>query len=380
MNHQPFKIGFDAKRAFLNKTGLGNYSRLVIQSLAENFPKNEYYLYTPKTGLENKYGFLNGLTKLYVKTPAANSIKSFWRSKSIIQDLKRDEIQLYHGLSQEVPLGIKKSGIKTVVTIHDLIYIKYPQYFNFINRKIYEWKARMACTNADFVVSVSEQTKADLIRYFGISPQKIKVIYQGCDPIFRKPQNDAVKEAVRKRYNLPQKFILNVGTIEARKNLLLVVKALKNIPIEISLVVVGRQTKYGALVKNYVVKEALQNRVLFLQDVDFNDLPAIYQIAEVFVYPSRYEGFGIPIVEALCSATPVVAATGSCLEEAGGPDSLYVDPDDDASFAHQINIILQDDQLKAKMKAKGLEYARQFEEKNVAQNLMKVYRQALNYA
>ncbi len=378
MNHELKNIGFDAKRAFLNKTGLGNYSRSAIKALAKYFPENNYFLYTPKIGFENKPDFWLNINQIEIKTPHQKFFKSLWRSKSIVADLKRDQIQLYHGLSQELPLSIKKSGIKTVVTIHDLIYLKYPEYFGLINRKIYEWKAKTACETADLIIAVSEQTKTDLIQYFQVSPQKIKVVYQGCDPAFRVQQNEAVKKAVRLKYNLPSKFILQVGTIEARKNLLLTVKALKNIPANVFLVVVGRQTDYINLIKNYLVKEALQNRVLFLSTVSFRDLPAIYQLAAVFVYPSRYEGFGIPIVEALCSGTPVVAATGSCLEEAGGPDSLYIDPDDDASFTAQINLILQNDQLKSKMKTKGLEYSLRFEEKNIAQNLMNVYRQAIN--
>lgn len=380
MNHTPLKFGFDAKRAFLNKTGLGNYSRATIKALAGSFPENEYYLYTPKAGQKQQPDFLFDGSNTHIKTPAKKVLKSLWRSKGIVADLKRDGIRLYHGLSQELPFNIKKSSIKTVVTIHDLIYLKYPEYFSWASRKIYEWKARTACKNADMIIAVSEQTKIDLIRHFNISPQKIKVVYQGCNPAFRVQQKDVIKEAVRAKYHLPQNFILNVGTVETRKNLLLAVKALKNISVVFSLVIIGKQTKYAEMVKNYVVKEALQNRVLFLADVSFKDLPAIYQLARVFVYPSRYEGFGIPIVEALCSGTPVVAATGSCLEEAGGPDSIYVDPDDAVSFADQLNLILDNDQLQSTMKTKGLEYALQFQEKNIAQNLMNVYQQALNHA
>ena len=380
MNHQLLKIAFDAKRAYLNKTGLGNYSRGVIEALAEFFPENEYHLYTTKVGGGFGTRFFGLLKSIHVHWPKTKVFKSLWRSSGIVKDLLRDQIQLYHGLSQELPIGIKKSGIKTVVTIHDLIYLKYPNYFGWINRKIYEWKARNACANADFVIAVSQQTKVDLISFFNLNPEKIMVVYQGCDPAFRQTQNDAVKEAVRKRYHLPQKFILNVGTIEARKNLLLVVKALKNISPDVALVIVGRETEYAELIKKEVVKEALQKRVLFLNNVPFNDLPALYQIAQVFVYPSRYEGFGIPVLEALCSGTPVVAATGSCLEEAGGPNSFYVDSDNEVELAEKVNLILQNDQLKSKMKTQGLEYSQQFQEENIAKNLMNVYQQALKNA
>ncbi len=380
MNHQLLKIAFDAKRAFLNKTGLGNYSRTTIQALAKQFPQNEYFLYTPTVGEETRPLFLFSLENIQVKTPAIAIFKSFWRSKGIIKDLKRDKIQLYHGLSQELPIGIKKSGIKTVVTIHDLIYLKYPKYFDWTDRKIYERKARNACENADLVIAVSEQTKADLISFFNINSEKIKVVYQGWDSDFTMKEIDALKQSVQKRYQLPQKFILNVGTIETRKNLLLVVKALKNIPADVSLVVIGRETEYAEKVKKMVVKEALQKRVIFLKNVSSYDLPSIYHLAQVFVYPSRYEGFGIPVLEALTSGTPVVAATGSCLEEAGGPDSFYVDPDDAVGLAEKVNLILQNDQLRLKMKAQGLEYAKRFREENVAKNLMDVYQQALNNA
>lgn len=380
MNHQPIKIGFDAKRAFLNKTGLGNYSRTIIQALAKHFPQNEYFLYTPKVSAETEPNFLHNLKNVQTKTPASGIFKFFWRSKGIVKDLKRDKIRLYHGLSQELPTGIKNSSIKTVVTIHDLIYLKYPEYFSRINQKIYEWKARNACTNADLVIAVSEQTKADLTSYFNINPQKIKVVYQGCDPAFRETKNDTVKEALRLKYQLPPKFILNVGTIETRKNLLLLIKALKNIHQEVSLVVVGRETQYAELIKKEVIKEALQKRVLFLKNVSAEDLPAIYQMAEVFVYPSRYEGFGIPVLEALCSGTPVVAAKGSCLEEAGGPDSFYVDPDNEAKLAEKVNLILQNDPLKSKMKTNGLEYSQRFREENIAQNIMNVYQQVIKNA
>jgi len=155
---------------------------------------------------------------------------------------------------------------------------------------------------------------------------------------------------------------------------LLLVKALPTIENHIPLVVVGKPTKYLKLVKEYLLANKLNNRVIFLHDVEFADLPAIYQLAKVFVYPSRYEGFGIPVLEAIISGTPVIAAKGSCLEEAGGDSSVYVDPNDPIDLADKLNAVMSNEQLREKMIAKGKEYSLNFEDAKLADQLMKLYK------
>ncbi|WP_431200929.1 glycosyltransferase family 4 protein [Mucilaginibacter sp. P25] len=178
---------------------------------------------------------------------------------------------------------------------------------------------------------------------------------------------------------MPNRFILSVGTIEERKNLLLTVMALKNVN-DIPLVVIGKETQYTELVKTYITANNLNHRVIFLKDVTFAELPAVYQLASVFVYPSRYEGFGIPVLEALNSGTPVIAATGSCLEEAGGPGSLYVNPDDDIGLAEKLNQVLSDDDLRQTMITKGRAYAANFTNDKLSLQLMQLYQNILNHA
>ena len=183
--------------------------------------------------------------------------------------------------------------------------------------------------------------------------------------------------SVRKRYGLPDgRFILYVGTVEERKNVLLAVKALSAIDKDVPLVIVGRETGYADIVKNYVAKHRLGDRVLFRQ-IHFADLPATYQLASVFVYPSRYEGFGIPVLEALCCGVPVVSATGSCLEEAGGEGSVYVDPDNVEEMADALNNILGDASLRRTMIEKGFCHASQFTRDSIAKNTMNVYQKVL---
>lgn len=367
------KIGYDAKRAFLNNTGLGNYSRWLIKAMAGHYPGNEYFLYTPRVKLNSRLNFLCEYKNLITITPESKFFTSWWRSKGIVKDLKRDGIEIYHGLSHELPSGIDKSGIKSVVTVHDLIFMRLPHNFGAVSRRIYEAKVKYACKAADRVIAISQKTKDDIVELLGTDADKIEVIYQSIDPIFTITQNAEQKESVSSKYQLPKQFLLSVGTIEPRKNLLLLAKALKHIN-DIPLVVVGRPTKYLDEVKQYLTANNLTNRVIFLHDVEFADLPAIYQLASVFIYPSRYEGFGLPILEALNCSVPVIAATGSCLEEAGGPASLYVNPDDDKGLAGKINVILGDDTLKQNMIAQGLQYAANFAEDKLSAQLMQLYK------
>jgi glycosyltransferase involved in cell wall biosynthesis len=373
------KIGYDAKRAFYNNTGLGNYSRWLIKGIASFHPSSTLYLYTPKAKANPRLNFIGDHPNIHTVTPKSKWFTSWWRSCGIVKDLKRDGIELYHGLSHELPSGIGQTGIKSVVTVHDLIFMRYPKQFGPVNYRIYLAKIKHACRVADSIIAISQKTKDDLVELLSIDPKKIEVVYQGCDPSFAIEQTVAQKSAVKEKYNLPDNFILSVGTIEERKNLLLTVKALKKVD-DIKLVVVGKKTKYTEQVKAYLTANNLNHRVIFLKDVTFAELPAVYQLASVFVYPSRYEGFGIPVLEALNSGIPVIAATGSCLEEAGGPDSLYVNPDDDAGLAEKLNTVLNDDGLRQTMITKGRAYAANFIDDKLSRQLMRLYQNILNHA
>jgi glycosyltransferase involved in cell wall biosynthesis len=316
---------------------------------------------------------------LKIIAPGGKLLKSLWRSKGVVKDLKRDSINIYHGLSAELPRGLKKSSIKSVVSVHDLIFLRFPQYYGKVNRSIYTAKLKHACKVADRIVAISERSKADLVDLLDISPEKINVIYQGCDPAFKVMCTPEQKQAVRKKYGLPIDFILNVGTVEERKNLWVLVRALSFLS-DVKLVVTGRQTAYVDEIKKHLSKHQLNKQVIFLNNADFADLPAIYQSARLFVYPSRYEGFGIPVLEALASGTPVIAATGSCLEESGGPDSLYFAPDDHIALSEKIHQALNDEELRKNMITKGREYSLNFDDEKLAAQLATLYENLENHA
>lgn len=375
------KIGFDAKRAFTNFTGLGNYSRSTVKILADFFPSNSYYLYNPRVPDEHQIKFLDlpHHSDVHIKIPKSffyELFPSLWRRMGITKDLVKDQLDIFHGLSHELPLGIEKTTIPSVVTIHDLIFLRFPQYYKATDRKIYASKFKHACEVADLIIAISEQTKKDIIHFFNIDEKKIRVVYQSCASVFHQKVNDMMLMKVRVKYKLPEHFLLNVGTIEKRKNAMLIVKALKNTDENIPLVIIGRETSYVEELKDYLKVNHLEHRVIFHHKITFDELPIIYNLATMFIYPSRFEGFGIPIIEALQCGVPTIAARGSCLEEAGGHACIYVEPDDVDGMSNAINTLLKEQKDEARI-IEGKKYVERFNQQKIADDLMKVYQELI---
>ncbi len=368
------KIGFDAKRAFYNRGGLGNYSRSTIDMLSKYYSKHEYYLFTPS--VENAVEFKKADN---VKTVAPQNffdkkLKFYWRSVRMSGKIKDAKLDVFHGLSGELPYQANKNkNTKLIVTIHDLIFLRLPDLYHSLDRKIYYQKAKYACEIADKIIAVSEQTKTDIINFLDIEDSKIEVVYQGCNPIYYKKADTNKKIEVAQKYNLPERYILNVGTVEERKNTLSVLKAMKHGNIEIEFVIVGKKTDYQDELLKYAKEHNMSERLTILNKVPLEDLPAIYQQAEVFVYPSFFEGFGIPIIEALYSKIPVITTKGGVFSEAGGQSSLYVDSDKYTQLSEALNTVLNQEQLRTKMIAEGYKFVRKFDEEKVAANLMNIY-------
>ena len=371
------RIGFDAKRAYKNFTGLGNYNRFILKSLSHNFPNNDYLLLTPeyrKETSEITYSCHNHNQRTILpsnlwKLPVISGI---WRS--IFQGITHFDYQLdiFHGLSNEIPL-FKNKSTKYVVTVHDLLFCRYPEQFNPIDVQIYKMKMGRSCKMADQVIAVSEQTKKDLIDYFSIDPHKIKVVYQGVHEIFNQKVSFEKCAQVKEKYQLPERYLLFVSTIDKRKNVQLILKALKERKDwETPLVVIGKQTSYLSVLKAYVEENGLEEKVFFLHDVSFEDLPAVYKMAHVFIYPSYFEGFGIPIIEAQRMGVPVITSTGSCFREAGGNGALYGDPDDTDSLITNIDL-LSDQNKRELLIQRGYLNIQRFDQKIISRQMMEIY-------
>ena len=381
-------IGFDAKRAAQNRTGLGNYSRFVIRILSEKFAGNQYHLYTPKPHRMPYLQEIPTLKHLFLHFPPQgiwSRLRSLWRVWGITKDIQKDGIHIFHGLSNELPLNIGTpeqrkmkadgKGCKYIVTVHVLIFIHTPQYYHWIDRQIYNFKFRRACRCADRVIAVSEYTKQEIMHYYHTPESKIDVVYQGCDPVFSQEIEEGKLQEVKARYQLPDKFVLYVGSIEERKNLMLVAKAMAklNRRAAIHVVAVGRRTAYVDKIQNFLKAQGIEHLFHFYHQVPYADLPSFYKWASTFAYPSRIEGFGIPLLEAISSGVPAIGCTGSCLEEAGGPNSIYVNPDDAQGMADAILRTCTDEDLRQHMISEGKKYALNFSDEKLSHDLMKVY-------
>ena len=377
-------IGFDAKRAYHNGTGLGHYSRTLIRSLAEYFPQHDYYLFNPKaSGIFQMNG--ENVHEILPSGLLNKTLSAVWRSKWVTNDLEELNIEVYHGLSNEIPLDIHKTVVKSVVTIHDIIFERYPEQYSKIDVEIYKRKFRYACEHANKVIAISKQTKNDIMEFYKTPADKITVCYQSCNPAFGQSVDDKMKQHVREKYSLPDEYFLYVGSIIERKNLLGICKAIYLLRNDLRkpLVVIGDGTKYKQKVKDFIKQHGIETQIIFLSEnplakvassfLRAEDFPAIYQMAIAMIYPSFFEGFGIPVLESLWSHLPVITSNVSSLPEAGGDGAHYVDPNSAEEIAEGMKKIYNNKSFAQTLKEKGWQYAQNFTQQRCAAEVMKIY-------
>lgn len=289
--------------------------------------------------------------------------KKTWRSWRMVRDLKAEKIDLYHGLSHDLPFGIAKSGVPSVVTIHDVCYKTYPQMFPLVERLIYGVKYRHSIRSADAIIAISHSTKCDIERFFEVEPSKIEVIYQALNPVFYEPIDLVQARQTLAHYGVHGDFVLYVGSVNARKNLLGVLESYAQIPAEkrLPLVVVGHGSgAYAQKCRQAIVRFELEKEVIQIENLSsMHVLKHFYSLARFLVYPSFYEGFGLPVTEALLCGCPVITSGISSLPEAGGPHAVYVDPYDPSALCQAMDRLLhftidERDELGAKGRAWAL--------------------------
>lgn len=363
------KIGFDAKRAFLNASGLGNYSRNTLNALLKYFPENNYTLFTP----EIKKKLFRNYSDFDIISPDSSLskiFKSLWRSFSVSGQLKKHNLDIFHGLSNELPDGIHKSQVPAVVTIHDLIFMRFPQFYKSIDRKIYYQKVKYACNSAKKIIAISQQTKDDIIEFFKIEPDKIEVVYQSVSPRFYEKYDC---EYLVSKYDLPDSFILSVGTIEQRKNQLSILKALHSAQLENTVVFVGKPTLYSAELLKFITENEMESQVKFLNNISRKDLAGLYQLASLSVYISVFEGFGLPVIESMASGCPVITSNVSCLPETAGDAAVLCNPENTTEIGEKIKLLLENNDFRNEIIHKGTKRAKLFHPEKYSQNLISLY-------
>lgn len=363
------KIGYDAKRAFLNTSGLGNYSRNTLNALQKFHPEHRYTLLTP----EEKKGMLEKQEAFEIVAPPLKSSgikKSLWRTFHLCDELEKCKLNLFHGLSNELPKGIHKTTIPSVVTIHDLIFIRYPHFYKPIDRSIYFQKVKYACKAANKIIAISQQTKDDIIDFIGTPPEKIEIIHQAISPLFF---NEADTNEVKLKYKLPDKFIISVGTIEERKNQLSILKALSANKLNIPVIFVGNPTSYCNDIHKYIAEKKIENQVIFLKNIPEKDLSALFQLAELSIYISVFEGFGLPVIESMACGCPVITSNVSCLPETAGDAAILCSPESIEDLGEAILGLLKNQQLRTELINKGKIRAEGFRPKVHIEKLISLY-------
>lgn len=326
-DNNKLRIAFDAKRLFNNFTGLGNYSRSLVKMMQQLYPNHEYHLFTTKAtkNFETEYFFDS--QKFTIHTPT--SWKPLWRTFGMAANVNALNPDIFHGLSHEIPFGLNPN-IATVVTFHDLIYEIYPKQFRFWDRNIYHLKYKSSAKRTKFVIAISESTKIDLIRLYGLEKEKITVLYQSCSDVFmdEKPLKNIINDMIP--MNLVG-YYLYVGSIIERKGLLQIIMAYAQLPADYRkpLVIVGNGDKsYIQKVQDMILYYNLESNIVFVHSMTNQQLVQVYNNSFCLIYPSVYEGFGIPVIESLFRNKPVITSNLSSLPEAAGPGAILVNPYD----------------------------------------------------
>lgn len=371
------RIGIDARMYSTEFTGIGRYVYELVERLKQIDDKNEYVLFMNQPEFE-KFEIPNKRFRKVLVNAKHYSLDEqlkYWRT------LKRARLDLMHFTHFNAPILYKKAS---VVTIHDLTLSFFPgkKMNSSFHRWAYHVVLKRALKNSRKVIAVSENTKKDLIEITQTSPSKIDVIYEGVNENFS-PRSDKEKNAeVLKKYGITKDFLLYTGVWRGHKNLVNMIKAFSKVRegehgFDVQLVITGAEDPYYPEVKRTVKELELEHEVIFPGHVSEEDLVSLYQDARLFVFPSLYEGFGLPLLEAMRCGTPVVASKTSCIPEiCGEGNALFFDPYDPADIADNIHRALLDEPLAAELRERGLKHSLKFSWEKMAEKTLKLYEEA----
>jgi glycosyltransferase involved in cell wall biosynthesis len=368
------RICLNASPAVHHIAGLGRYTQELMAALLAVDQDNEYVAFYNRPSEAQVDPPLDRLPHL-----TTNLATKPWRMYALVshfarlsQDRLFPEVDLFHATDHLLP---RLGRAKTVFTLHDLVFRFYPHTHKPLNRWFLTLMMPRFLQAADAVIAISEHTKRDAIRTYGVDEGKIRVIYEGVDPRFQRQPAETIA-AVRHRYGLPDRFLLSVGTIEPRKNLTSLLHAyhtLRNEGAEFGLVIVGKKGWLYADFFHTLDELGLEGEVVFPGFVPDEDLPAVYSAADLFVFPSLYEGFGLPVLEALACGTAVVASSAASLPEVAGEATLMVDPNNQGALVRAVRDVMGNAGLREDLRSRGPQQAAKFSWQRAARDTLAVY-------
>ena len=378
------RVGIDYKSALPIRVGIGRYTHNLVKSLAELDRENKYLLFC--------FLFKDYAKKLAMASfPAASNFKvmsapipvkvtRFWANRLNIP------IEWLIGSFDVVhfpePYPFRSKSARTIVTVHDIGFALWPEMFTKEMRALLEKQMRCVVEKVDSIIAVSRTTRSDLLEVYGFDKERIHIIEHGVEGSFRPITDSGSLEALRRRYKLPEKFVLCVGTLEPRKNHVRLIQAFQLMcerhPNEYSLVICGKKGWMYDEILNVANSPGLRERVLFTGYVPDEHLPFLYNLAGAVVYPSLYEGFGLPVIEAMACGRPVLTSNRGALAEVAGDDALLVSPEDEDEMANGLHRLISDNELREKLTASGLKKASTFTWERAARATLEVYNRISN--
>ncbi len=378
------KIGIDYTAALKQSGGIGRYTYGLITTLAHLDDKNSYTLLaTPDAPLNNLQIFQpypNFTYKIYPLPERWMTVGWHRLYLPIPVEWFSGRIDLFHSPNFILP---PTQRAKTLLTVHDLSFIRHPQGAVASLRKWLKKVVPRSLARADHVLADSESTKQDLIQIFNISPETITVVGAGVEARFRPVTDRLVLEAVQQRYRLPplEKFILSLGTLEPRKNFTGLIEAYNQSPVREThhLVIAGGKGWLYDDIFTAAETSPVADRIHLIGFVADDDLPTLYSLADIFAYPSHYEGFGIPVIEAMACGTPVICANNSCLPEVAGQAALQITATDTPALAEALHRVATDHCLRQEAINQGFRQAQKFTWPAAAKRLLTVYQRFSHY-
>lgn len=370
------RIGLDATPLPPQPVGAGVYIVQLIRALAQIECEHQFvvFVHAGRRGLIEEAPLPGVEWVVLPDLPPARRL--LWEQTALPGLARRLRLDLLHSLHYTCPLVLP---CRSVVTLHDLTFFFFPHLHTRAKRIFFPLAMRLSARSADALAAVSENTRRDAMRVLKIAPERIFTTPNGISPIFRPISDPAQLEACRARYDLPEQFILFVGLVEPRKNLPLLIEAyayLRQQQAAPPLVIVGRFGWMSDQIQAQVDGLGLHEQVRFTGYVPLEDLPLVYNLSTIFVYPSRYEGFGFPPLEAMACGAPVITSGVSAMLDTVGDAGLLTPPDDQPALENALRRLLNDPDLRQELAARGRARAAEFTWTRTAQETLKAYQYA----